>query len=257
MLRRHLSYANVTATLALVFAMSGGALAATQYVIKSTKQIKPSVLKSLKGNAGPAGPAGPAGAKGASGEGKEGAAGKEGASGKEGAAGKEGAPGANGSSVLASEFEGKEGPCEMGGSEFTVGSAAPTYACDGETGFTEELPLGKTETGAWSVGDFKQAAGKAQLVAISFAIPLSEEVEATVMAEGASPTEECPGSASEPKAKAGILCVYVAKTEGSASPVQVRKAAGGGAGFASTTGGVLFVGGEEGSAYGTWAVGAP
>jgi hypothetical protein len=65
--RRHLNYANVVATLALVFAMSGGALAAKHYLINSTKQIKPSVLKSLKGNtgkpgaAGPGGPAGPAG----------------------------------------------------------------------------------------------------------------------------------------------------------------------------------------------------
>jgi hypothetical protein len=36
-------------TLALVFAMSGGAYAARRFVITSTKQIKPSVLKSLSG----------------------------------------------------------------------------------------------------------------------------------------------------------------------------------------------------------------
>jgi hypothetical protein len=68
--RRHLTYANVAATLALVFAMSGGALAANHYLITSTKQIKPSVLKKLKGakgtkgatgSRGPAGAAGPTG----------------------------------------------------------------------------------------------------------------------------------------------------------------------------------------------------
>ncbi len=48
-LRKHLGYANVTATLALFFAMSGGALAASHYLITSTRQIKPSVLSSLKG----------------------------------------------------------------------------------------------------------------------------------------------------------------------------------------------------------------
>ena len=58
-MRRHLNYANVVATFALVFAMSGGALAAKHYLINSTKQIKPSVLKQLKGNAGKTGPAGP------------------------------------------------------------------------------------------------------------------------------------------------------------------------------------------------------
>src|ERR1700684_1973377 len=73
-LRSRVTYANVTATLALLFAMTGGAYAAKAYLITSTKQIKPSVLKSLQGKAGakgangapgatgPAGPGGPAGA---------------------------------------------------------------------------------------------------------------------------------------------------------------------------------------------------
>jgi hypothetical protein len=82
--RRHLNYANVVATLALVFAMSGGALAAKHYLINSTKQINPKVLKSLKGNTGAAG------APGA--QGKEGPSGKEGSQGKEG---KEGPPNPN------------------------------------------------------------------------------------------------------------------------------------------------------------------
>jgi cytoskeletal protein RodZ len=46
-MRRRLNYANVTATLALFFAMSGGALAAKHYLINSTKQINPKVLKAL------------------------------------------------------------------------------------------------------------------------------------------------------------------------------------------------------------------
>jgi hypothetical protein len=69
--RRHVTPTGVIAVLALVFAMSGGAYAAKKYLISSTKQISPSVLKKLKGTngkagpagtAGPAGPAGPAGA---------------------------------------------------------------------------------------------------------------------------------------------------------------------------------------------------
>ena len=77
-IRKHLSYANVVATLALVFAMGGSAIAAKHYLITSTKQIKPSVLKRLKapgrtgrqglsGIPGPQGTAGAAGAKGADG----------------------------------------------------------------------------------------------------------------------------------------------------------------------------------------------
>jgi hypothetical protein len=66
--RRRMTYANVTATLALVFAIAGGtAYAAHHYLISSTKQFKPSVLKSLRGKIGPAGSAGRAGATGATG----------------------------------------------------------------------------------------------------------------------------------------------------------------------------------------------
>jgi hypothetical protein len=78
-MRRRLNYANVTATLALFFAMSGGALAAKHYLINSTKQINPKVLRALKGNAGSAGKEGAPGAPG-----KEGAPGAPGAPGKEG-----------------------------------------------------------------------------------------------------------------------------------------------------------------------------
>ena len=42
-----MTYANIVATLALVFAMAGGAAAASHYLITSTKQISPKVLKEL------------------------------------------------------------------------------------------------------------------------------------------------------------------------------------------------------------------
>jgi Collagen triple helix repeat (20 copies) len=91
-MRRNISYANVAATLALVFSMSGGALAASRYLINSTKQINPKVMKALKGNAGAGGPQGPAGLAGP--QGAAGTQGKEGQSGKEGASGKAGTNGA-------------------------------------------------------------------------------------------------------------------------------------------------------------------
>jgi hypothetical protein len=96
-MRKRLSYANVTATLALVFAMSGGAMAANHYLITSTKQINPKVLKKLtgkpgtNGTAGATGPTGPAGSPGAAGaKGEAGSPGKNGEPGKEGKQGEEG-----------------------------------------------------------------------------------------------------------------------------------------------------------------------
>ena len=98
-LRKHLKYANVTATIALVFAMSGGALAATHYVINSTRQISPKALKALKGNRGPAG--------------AQGATGREGAPGKGGAPGNEGKEGPRGPSAGFVAF--KDEPGELTG----------------------------------------------------------------------------------------------------------------------------------------------
>jgi hypothetical protein len=84
-LHRHISYANIVATMALVFAMGGTAIAAKHYLITSTKQIRPSVLKSLTGRAGLKGTTGAQGVPGT--PGKEGTAGKEGKEGAQGAAG--------------------------------------------------------------------------------------------------------------------------------------------------------------------------
>jgi hypothetical protein len=96
-IRKRLTYANVVATLALLFAMSGGALAASKYLITSTKQISPKVIKKLKGNAGPAGATG--------------------ATGKEGPAGKEGKEGAAGSAVAYAYVEGSKTPVALGASK--------------------------------------------------------------------------------------------------------------------------------------------
>jgi len=88
-IRRHVTYANVAATLALVFAMGGSAMAASHYLINSTRQIRPSVLRALRGRTGPTGATGKTGATG-----RTGATGKTGATGYTGKAGTNGANGA-------------------------------------------------------------------------------------------------------------------------------------------------------------------
>ena len=81
-MRKRITYANVASTLALVFAMCGGAVAANHYLISSTKQISPKVLKKLRGAHGTTGARGVPGASGA--PGVPGAPGAPGGTGKEG-----------------------------------------------------------------------------------------------------------------------------------------------------------------------------
>jgi hypothetical protein len=130
LIRRHLTYANVVATMALAFAMGGSALAADQfaspaktkskeftapptskefsYLITSISQIDPRVQAELKAT-GRAGPAGPAGATGT-----PGATGAPGASGSQGTPGLSGTPGPQGIGGVQGK-EGTEGkPGEQG-----------------------------------------------------------------------------------------------------------------------------------------------
>ena len=98
----------VVACLALFVASAGTSIAASHYLITSTKQIKPSVLKQLKGARGPAGPSatpavalpgqkGDTGATGAQGtQGLKGDTGAAGPAGPQGSKGNTGDPGAAG-----------------------------------------------------------------------------------------------------------------------------------------------------------------
>jgi hypothetical protein len=120
--RRHLSYANVAATLALILSMSGGALAASRYLINSTKQINPVVLKALRGNTGPSGARGAKGQAGV--QGIPGEPGGRGPRGERGVRGERGEPGepspaAEGGAVGYSAFF--SGPAPVPTSLFAIG----------------------------------------------------------------------------------------------------------------------------------------
>lgn len=238
--RRRVTYANVVMTLALVFAMAGGAYAAKKYLITSTKQISPKVLKQLKGKAGAVGAQGPAGPAGAAGsQGPAGPAGKDGATGP---AGKDGATGPQGPAGAA----GKEGPAGKEGKEGSPWTAGGT------------LPSSKTETGTWTI-ETPDAKGF-QYGAASFPIPLGSPVaEANIhVMEFEEKTAECPGSVENPQAvapEAGtpVFCAYqwykpsnvlliagtysgIAGLELTAIPAKTGEGMGAGGSFAVTEG---------------------
>ena len=224
--RMHLSPATVIASLALVLAMSGGAYAASKYVITSTKQIKPSVLKQLQGKAGANGAQGLTGAQGAQGPaGPAGAKGETGPQGTEGKEGKQGTPGANGT-----------------------------------TGFTETLPPEKTETGVWTGNPVADTSTEELLAPISFDIPLTVELPAARV--HVAPSSECPGTAEEPKANPGNLCVYVGNNLAEFGEVKdINKPTGDLEAGAGKNGAWLDIAPKSGKPlaviYGTWAVTAP
>jgi hypothetical protein len=91
-LLRRPSPATVIACLALFLVGTGTGIAANHYVITSTKQIKPSVLKQLKGAKGPKGATGATGAAGATGA--------KGATGATGTTGAQGIPGISGLTLV-------------------------------------------------------------------------------------------------------------------------------------------------------------
>jgi len=123
--RKHINPATILAFVALIFALTGGAFAATgagsSHATLTASAAKKSKKKAAaKGTPGPRGPAGSAGAAGPVG--------------KAGANGTSGTSGSSGESVSVSPITPAEKACNrLGGSKFNVGGKEAT-ACNGEAG---------------------------------------------------------------------------------------------------------------------------
>lgn len=223
-LRTRFGIPGVISVMALVFAMLGGAYAANNSsdggkATASAKKPKkgPRGPKGPKGDTGPAGPQGPGGANG-----------------KDGANGSNGANGAPGKSVTTSSFGGFDEPAgepceEAGGIEMEIeGSGNPEYVCNGEEGAQGApgspwpgggtLAPGATETGVYAVvvsGEFMPLQAP-----ISFNVKLASPLDGSHVVyvprpqDGSNPDPtHCPGSAADPQAASGYLCVYSSGTE--------------------------------------------
>ncbi len=194
--RRHLTPSMLIALLALVFAVTGGAFAASghggpdglpggNHGLSALAKIAKS-----KNKTSPRGPRGPRGATGLAGKtgatGAIGPVGPQGASGPAGPAGANGASGATGEPVKITKAGSAE--CKEGGTHFKnatgEGNACNGEASEtlggGESGLPVALPEGKTETGTWSAHvdlkehEFKEGETELYVSApLSFPVPLA------------------------------------------------------------------------------------
>jgi hypothetical protein len=198
-------------TFGVIFAMSGGAYAASKskIIITSTSQIKKSVLKELQGKNGSPGTPGPAGSTGAAG-----------LPGKDGINGKDGTNGTDGVSVTSKELSTAEAGCKKeGGSEFEAAEGKKTTACNGSpwvAGGT--LPAGKSEFGEFSYWNSKEGSASEKTIPISFGIPLKANAKAHFIGEhelageakesAAIKSGLCKGNSAKPEAANGQLCAF-------------------------------------------------
>jgi hypothetical protein len=222
----------IVAVIALVFALAGGAYAASNALSGKQKKEVEKIAKKYAGKPGAAGAAGPAGPVGAKGD--------------TGAAGSSGATGATGKG--------------------TTGATGAT----GQTGFTETLPSGMTETGTWSYGPIPAGVTSGK-ISVSLPIPLESGEELAFSYVGlvenpiteefelGPPTADCPGSAEAPEAEPGKLCVYASIGTGANTSVGSIDPISGEGGKAGAVGSVVtFFGVAAGSqGRGDWAATAP
>lgn len=285
-LKQHLGTAGlIVAIVAMVAALGGAAIAGSSGsggsdgATASGKKGKAKKGKAKKGKRGPRGPRGPKGAQGPKGDtgpqgpvgpaGRDGLNGLDGLNGEDGKDGEKGEDGKDGASVTIADA-GSE--CPNGGTKFEAGSETG-LACNGAEGepWTAggTLPPGEKLQGAWALGSVPKGGEPMALlsplmVPISFPIPLESDLgesEVHLLSQGAEPTSQCPGTAAEPDALAGHLCVYTTADSGPGTiqfGIGIGKA-GETANGASASGAILSARGwKEGSyAWGTWAVRAP
>jgi hypothetical protein len=253
-LRNRFGIPGVISVIALVFAMFGGAYAATN-TGKATSSAKAKKgPRGPKGATGPAGPAGPAGPQGPAGP-----AGAQGPKGDKGDAGEKGEKGPKGD-------KGEKG---AKGDPWSVGGVLPSEQT--ETG----VYLIASETGYGLFNGYV-------IGAISFPIPLAGPIAATntifVSNPGSEVPEKCEneehaGDAGfeNPEASPGYLCVFQASLLNMASgkePEEVVFLKNGGSNEGASVAGTTIAqvpteAAHEGSpppgarAEGTWAVTAP
>jgi len=193
----------IVAIVALIAALGGSAYAANAALSGKQKKEVEKIAKKYAGKPGTNGTNGTNGSNGAAG-----------AKGDKGDPGTPGTNGVDGVSPKGTNFVGAKAPCTNGGVEYK--GATTNLVCNGKDGeiAPDVLPSGKTEAGSWSA-----LTGEEAFIPLTWSIRLADGLDgANVHVVNGAPTTECPGSAAEPEAAAGHLCVYVGTIAFGATP---------------------------------------
>jgi collagen triple helix repeat protein len=256
LIRNRFGIPGLISIIALVFAMFGGAYAATNSGGgKATASAKkgPRGPRGKPGKPGPAGPQGPAGPTGPAGS-----------AGAKGDKGDKGDAGQNGKSVAVTAIPTEEAECEERGGALVKqeGAAQGVEVCNGSPWTAGgKLPEGATETGTWIL-ETPTASGGNAAAALSFDVPLSSALDGshvhlfsdTAASPGGEFSATCTGSTEDPSAPSGHLCVYGQVVFGSAPVGEPSDPSTFGTG-AATSGAFLTASFSGlGLATGTWAV---
>jgi Collagen triple helix repeat (20 copies) len=262
-LRKRFGVPGLIGVLVLVCTMAGVANAANNGLTAKQKKQVTAIAKKYAGKPGANGAAGAQGAQGPKGDtgsaGTNGTNGTNGTPGSTGATGQRGATGTTGADGAAGG-DGVTGPTGPEGSPWTeLGTLPPEETLTGVWGF------GKVTTGGAPAGPGQVPN---YLLPIDFALPLEAPLPAAqthILETGASPTTDCPGSAADPQAAIGHLCVYAGNQSGPGTFLfqgltkPSTGIAGAGLEGADVSGALLNIGAIAAEAFGsgTWAVTAP
>jgi len=215
----------IISIVALVAALGGGAYAASGGLSGKQKKEVEKIAKKVAGKPGTnglAGAAGPAGAKG-----DAGTAGAAGAKGETGAAGEKGAKGPEGSPWTAGGVL-PEGATETGTVDISQSS---TSAITAQAAISFPIPLEEEGKSPLEEGGVPKAGAEGSAFVFSPGEIIREELGKLVVTEpsgekfvqekGCKPGPSapncletgCDGSAADPTAPPGVLCVYLARDE--------------------------------------------
>lgn len=156
---------------------------------------------------------------------------------------------------------GLRGPAGAAGAPGAQG-APGTPGAQGPPGpFTDTLPAGKSQKGAWSAVENATAASQATAGAISFNFPLTAKPTPHLIPPGGVVPAGCGGTATDPAADPGHLCVFEGfKSNATFAGFYDSSSSAGFVGQTNKQGTLLVYNSAAGGllqAFGTWAVTAP